>query len=350
MIKKKNLKKSLSIFSMWIILLLICLLSAIGCQADFMDDTLKTEDREQLVEDITAESRYSASSCEEDGYDHGYRDGKFLNEYGTSMDEYCASRYPGYYYYYDDGYYKGACDKLKPIGYSHGYNDGKSEGCNGGNNYKKSYNSKYQSMCYQYRTEYNRGYNYGRNLKYQSTPSYNPSFWNDGGTIQEANNCYSYALNIITTSLIVPGSLCGQPIGYVAGCYSWENNYSCQYTINLLINGASCDGLTYLGTNPNICPAAGKNLAACILYTGDSPNGDPTTSESFHWYRLDSNGYWSHKPGGHKVTDRDDNGKRITNPHPSSGIAYPKPPQGVNTYFVGFFFVPNTKTQGGGRL
>ena len=75
-------------------------------------------------------------------------------------------------------------------------------------------------MCYQYKNEYNKGYNNGKNLRYQSTPAYDPSFWNDGGKIQKANNCYSYALNIVTTSFIEPGSVCGQPIDVVAGCYS----------------------------------------------------------------------------------------------------------------------------------
>ena len=37
-------------------------------------------------------------------------------------------------------------------------------------------------------------------------------------------------------------------------------------------------------------------------------------NRDYHWYRLDGNGYWSHKPGGTCATNRDGRGKRIKDP------------------------------------
>ena len=34
----------------------------------------------------------------------------------------------------------------------------------------------------------------------------------------------------------------------------------------------------------------------------------------FHWYRLDANGYWSHKTGSARVTNLDNNKQTISNP------------------------------------
>ena len=34
----------------------------------------------------------------------------------------------------------------------------------------------------------------------------------------------------------------------------------------------------------------------------------------YHWYRLDNNGMWSHKPGGWLATNRDASGNLISDP------------------------------------
>ena len=46
----------------------------------------------------------------------------------------------------------------------------------------------------------------------------------------------------------------------------------------------------------------------CLLFTFTGIVND------YHWYRLDNNGYWSHKPGRTPATDRDGNGDRIRDP------------------------------------
>lgn len=66
-----------------------------------------------------------------------------------------------------------------------------------------------------------------------------------------------------------------------------------------------------LGDNPNVqmttfekkCPANTSKIALVV-----------DESEDYHFFRQDSNGYWSHKPGGRRVTNLDASGHRIWNP------------------------------------
>ena len=48
----------------------------------------------------------------------------------------------------------------------------------------------------------------------------------------------------------------------------------------------------------------------CVLsFTGGDPR-IPVDSD-YHFFRLDNNGYWSHKPGESLATDLDDKGNKI---------------------------------------
>ena len=51
-------------------------------------------------------------------------------------------------------------------------------------------------------------------------------------------------------------------------------------------------------------PGSGEYKVVLVI----APNRD------YHWYVLDTNGYWSHKRGHSRVTNVDASGKRITNP------------------------------------
>jgi hypothetical protein len=46
--------------------------------------------------------------------------------------------------------------------------------------------------------------------------------------------------------------------------------------------------------------------------------------KDYHWYRLDNNGLWSHKPGSTPATTVDGKGNEITDPRnaANSGIPY----------------------------
>ena len=107
---------------------------------------------------------------------------------------------------------------------------------------------------------------------------------------QGENNCYAYGTDIATNTFPQPGRGSGT---------KWLAN-----TCDEMVAAAERDGLTWVGTElPDVEivePEKGHYLA---LYIWPGTN--------FHWARRDSNGLWSHKPGGTPVQDADNNGTPI---------------------------------------
>ena len=66
-----------------------------------------------------------------------------------------------------------------------------------------------------------------------------------------------------------------------------------------------------LGDNPNVemtsfeekCPTGTSKIALVV-----------DASDDYHFFRQDSNGYWSHKPGARRVTNVDAAGSKIWDP------------------------------------
>jgi hypothetical protein len=76
-------------------------------------------------------------------------------------------------------------------------------------------------------------------------------------------------------------------------------------------------------------PPPGYHPVALVV----DPGGD------YHWYRQDSHGLWSHKPGNTPANNVDASGNLITNPEtadrnyiPTGGWNY--------SVFCGYFYVP----------
>jgi hypothetical protein len=150
------------------------------------------------------------------------------------------------------------------------------------------------------------------------TPAYNPSYWNDGGTVQYYNNCYNYSNNRRTDTFAQPGRASGNMYTNVNGAE--------------VSAGAISDGLEPTdawSTSPD-----GKTKIALVIWP------DPYWPD-FHWYRLDSNGYWTHKPGGTAATNLDNSGVVITNPETADRGGY--------TEFIGYFFTPSDCVEGQGH-
>jgi len=63
--------------------------------------------------------------------------------------------------------------------------------------------------------------------------------------------------------------------------------------------------------------------------------------EDYHFYRQDSNEYWSHKPGSTDVTNKDATGRFIYDPQ----LATRKYPASTLNYdnFCGYFCIPGKK-------
>ncbi|HEX2966820.1 MAG TPA: hypothetical protein VHO84_13595 [Syntrophorhabdaceae bacterium] len=174
-----------------------------------------------------------------------------------------------------------------------------------------------------------------------SAPEYEPLYWNDCGgvcgnkycscgavrcdyceecgetcgTAQCNNNCYNYATNRRTDTFAKPG--CGA--GFV------HNDLSC----SSISAAALADGLVTTGTHESC--SGGKHKVALVVWPG----------EDYHWYRLDRNGKWSHKPGKHEVTNVDNSNQAIFNPE--------KADRGTYIDFCGYFCACSDIRQGQGR-
>ncbi len=145
---------------------------------------------------------------------------------------------------------------------------------------------------------------------------YNPLTDNDGCFIKKKfeNNCYNYATNIVTNTFAQPGRDKGKIF----------SNYTC----NDVIKASIIDGLKYLGFNsPDLRSNKSGHFLALVMFIGID----------FHWYRLDRNGMWSHKPGTTNVTNVDGSGNLIFNPNPSFQNSLPY------TVFCGYFHVIPSK-------
>lgn len=120
-------------------------------------------------------------------------------------------------------------------------------------------------------------------------PSYNPGMWNVPN-IQPHNNCYNYANNNATNTFAQPGRATGHQATVMA----------CSH----VTPGAVSDGLKVVPNfSTSLARGAGWYVALVVW-----PNRD------YHWYRQDSGGCWSHKPGQTAVRNVDNAGRTIADP------------------------------------
>ncbi|KAL4220610.1 hypothetical protein ACF0H5_021007 [Mactra antiquata] len=116
------------------------------------------------------------------------------------------------------------------------------------------------------------------------TTRYEPHVWNVRGVIRR-NNCYNYGTNRQTNTFAQPGRASGVRLN--------TSHINATLVYSLCVR----DGLTRLnGPTPgNDC------LMALVIWPGSD----------FHFYRLDDNGFWSHKPGRTAVIDTDHSRRRM---------------------------------------
>ena len=143
------------------------------------------------------------------------------------------------------------------------------------------------------------------NLKNEFSPlsgselDYNPNLWNKNNNIRKSHNCYSYALGNIVKDLKSKA----QP-GYASGYkYINNDNFNCKSFRERLKKDSPS---SYLEKFDKAClPGFYK------IFLALDPGND------YHWWRQDSNHYWSHKPGESNVTNLDASEKLINNPYVS---------------------------------
>lgn len=119
-----------------------------------------------------------------------------------------------------------------------------------------------------------------------AAPNYRPARWNPSLT-RMRNNCYNYANDLITNTFAQPGQGGGRRFATL-----------------------QCSDLDIAARRDCLGQARGWQVPTAGWYVALAiwPNQD------YHWYRQDSNGCWSHKPGQASVTDLDNTGKRIGDP------------------------------------
>lgn len=137
-------------------------------------------------------------------------------------------------------------------------------------------------------------------------PHYMPTLYNGAKKIRTNHNCFAYAFDIMDPPTdCKDGEECRQPFhqpGYSAG-YSKFTDTGKKYCPDLLARLFGDMPWLRRTTFEKPCPRGHSKIALVI-----DPNND------YHFYRQDSNGLWSHKPGGMPVTNRDASGKLIYNP------------------------------------
>ncbi len=139
-------------------------------------------------------------------------------------------------------------------------------------------------------------------------PKYNPALWNDNNGIQSQNNCYNYACDIRTDTYAQPGRATG-------------HMYSRPIECRGVAAGATSDGLVWVDPSQGCGCSECRHRVALVV----APNHD------YHWYRLDRDGRWSHKPGWGEATNLDSSGNTILDPQAADIRPY--------TVFCGFYCV-----------
>jgi hypothetical protein len=101
--------------------------------------------------------------------------------------------------------------------------------------------------------------------------------------------------------------------GRATGCYPYP------MACDAVTKAALCDGAR---KRYNCFPEteAPRNLIAMVVWPGND----------YHWYRLHSEGFWGHKPGGTAAKNTDNCNKVIYNPETCCRYPY--------TLFCGYFY------------
>lgn len=144
-------------------------------------------------------------------------------------------------------------------------------------------------------------------------PKFAPDLYNKHKGVKEALNCFAYAFDYRRLPKRCTADSCPvsfpQP-GRASGYPKWSK-----------VKGKRCPDLMgrLFGDVPDLkattfekrCPSKSSKIALVV-----------DEDEDYHFYRQDSNGYWSHKPGATDVTHIDATGRPIYDPQLASRL-YP---------------------------
>lgn len=158
---------------------------------------------------------------------------------------------------------------------------------------------------------------------------YNPSIWNTNASpsnIQENTNCYSYALNCVKNAFTNQYAFMqpGQGINNAINTSNIE--YYCNHLsefIALILGDSDAYNFEFQLIDKNTPCTYDCYKVAFTIST--QPYYD------YHWYRQNSDGYWSHKIGNTPVTNLDNSNSYIIDPESCN--------RGNYNYFVNYYSV-----------
>jgi hypothetical protein len=137
-------------------------------------------------------------------------------------------------------------------------------------------------------------------------PEFNPEVYNGDKSVQHSHNCFAYAMNVQDEERIescrnkndchfhVPGKKKGHPE------FSGKLGKTCGDVIGRTMADVKQG---YLIDFPSQCKPGFSKIGVVVDEEND-----------LHYYRQDKDGWWSHKPGGREVTNKDAAGARIYRP------------------------------------
>ena len=133
-------------------------------------------------------------------------------------------------------------------------------------------------------------------------PKWEPLFWDN---LREQDlkitNCYNYAFNVVEENTNPNNDHKIQP-GEISNTN--KNNLTCK---NIIYNVEQDYNVSLRKVSlKESLPCNHYRIAIVIDNIGDHTD--------YHFYRQDSNGYWSHKDGWRKATNKDKHGKLIREP------------------------------------
>lgn len=142
-------------------------------------------------------------------------------------------------------------------------------------------------------------------------PEYNPAIYNKYNGIKEAQNCFAYAFDYRKIPRSCTKNECYMPFpqpGSASGYPQWSqvNSKRCPDLVSRLFGDVKDIKMAKFTKK---CPKHYSKIALVV-----------DEDEDYHFYRQDSNGYWSHKPGSTDVKNTDGTGHPIYDPQLASRI------------------------------
>ena len=183
-------------------------------------------------------------------------------------------------------------------------------------------------------------------------PAYDADAWNKDAGVLNSTNCYAYAMNSRTGH---PAGGKPQPgekssVGSTLSCPSLTAAVLADGVPDDIVAAPRC---AYQKKHKLPPPdKTGYYLVALVTTSNGStmydPKSDTVRYADYHWYRQDTDGAWSHKPG-HDVARRvDSSGRPVDNPETADRkTSYGKQPTKIGPkefvmdydVFCGYFYV-----------